>query len=145
MTELETTTTGRVERELDAMRSGVVAGMYSSIVGDDTAARLANFNAVTNSEPVSEYLDQQIDLRHIIIQAADVTDEETGEVSQVPRIILVDAAGRAYHAMSQGLFTSVKNLIAFVGEPTEWTESIPVKITEKRTRKGFRTMTIELI
>lgn len=108
--------------------------VFSTIKGDSVEARLAVFAAVTASVPLDEHLGKPIKLANMVVQDVEmaqtesdgvtpVVDPSTGEVktSIVPRTILIDADGVAYHAISKGLFRSVENLVGILGsDPDKW-------------------------
>lgn len=131
----------RVDREIAGIQSGQ-SSVYTSITGDSQESRLANFSAISNSTPIADHLGETIALRHVVIQSVDMPEEKTGEIIAVPRVILVDDSGNAFHAISSGLMTSIRNLFAFVGTPDTWSAPIPVKVTEARGRSGHRYYTL---
>ena len=117
---------------LSAGRSNV----FSTIKGDDFESKAALYNATTDSKPLAENLNKPITIANIVVQVIDIADENTGEVSTVPRTILVDADGTAYHAISSGIFKSVENLLGIFGaDPTKWGG----KVTVKAIREGSGT------
>jgi hypothetical protein len=138
--------------------AGAIAGLndssasyYTSIKGTDLASRKAIAKAMTASKPIADNLGTVINLKDIIVQYVEVvTNQETGEVSAAPRVTLIDAEGNGFHATSDGLLTSIRNLFASVGEPDSWIgadgkrETIAVTVTEERSRSGFRYMTINV-
>lgn len=107
--------------------------VFSTITGNDPAARLAVFTATTDSAPLAENLGKVINLANIVVQVIDVTDENSGEISTVPRTILIDQDGTAYHAVSNGVFKSVENLLGIMGLPEQWGGPVPVKCVQGGT------------
>lgn len=125
------------------------AGMYSTVKGTDEASRKLLFNAVNSAESISELLSASKDgftikVSNIVIQQVDVANEVTGEVETAPRVIFIDDKGKAYSALSKGLLQSVRNIIGLLGEPSTWDAPIAFKVTEKKSRRGFRFMTLEI-
>lgn len=157
-TEIDTATVEGEGVRADRDVAGAIAGLndasasyYTSIKGTDLSARKAIAKAMTNSKPVADSLGKTINLRDIIVQYVEVVqNQETGEVAAAPRVTLIDESGEAFHATSDGLLTSVRNLFATLGEPDSWTgsdgkrESIAVNVTEERSRSGYRYMTINV-
>lgn len=117
---------------------------YSTLDQTDPAAKLAMVDAVTNSEPLADHLRETINLKDFILQATTMIDEKTGEEQPILRVILIDADGSAYHAISDGLFRSLQTYTGLLGHPSTWAEPVPVIVDEKRGRSGFRFMTIKL-
>lgn len=123
-------------REDIAMLSSGKSTVFSTFEGADHATKVATLNAMTNSEPISEHIGETIQLAHVIVQAVDMADDKTGEISAQPRIILIDASGKAYHAISTGLFKSLENIFGVLGKPGEWPEPLPLVIDRIKGKQG---------
>lgn len=123
----------------------VDTGYYSSIKGDAFAAKKKIAAALTSSDPIADNLNKDIDLVDVIVQKVQIADENTGEVSDAPRVTLVAKGGDAYHGTSIGLMNSVRQLFSIVGEPDGWDEAVQIRVVEKRGRRGWRYQTIELV
>jgi hypothetical protein len=130
--------------------AGAIAGLndanssfYSSIKGTDWAARKAIAGAITTSTPIATVLGKTINLVNIIVQMVQIADRETAEVNDAPRVILIDADGTAYHATSAGLLSAIRNILATMGEPSDWPEPLPIVVKEERGRNNYRFMTIQ--
>lgn len=134
---------GGVQGAIQSLNKGEVT-VYSSIKGDDFESKKATLNATTNSVAIADNLGKTISLANIIVQAIDMEDEKTGEVSEQPRVILIDDEGNAFHAISQGIFKSLENLLGILGAPDTWPAPVPVQVVEERGRKGYRYYTIRL-
>jgi hypothetical protein len=119
-------------------------GIVSTLDGATREGKVATLNAVTNAEPINEHLGEVINLTHVVVQAVQIADEKTGEVSDVPRTILLTDDGTAYAAVSDAILGSLRDVFGIMGHPSEWTEPLPVKVVEKRGRAGFRFYKIEL-
>ena len=118
---------------------------YSSIQGDDLAARKAVYNAVSAANQLADNLGKTILLKDVIVQPVTSENEQTGEIEEYLRTTLIAADGTAYSAGSGGVASSLKNLFDVLGEPSSWTEPLPIKVVEKKGRKGFKFFTIELV
>ena len=57
-------------------------------------------------------------------------NEETGEVSVAPRVVLIDDKGKAYQSVSVGIYSSLKNIMFVYGDPSTWEKPVKVKITQ---------------
>ena len=94
-------------------------------------------NAMNNPDfRIGDMLNKTINCVDIYIEQATVTNNETGEVSMLPRTVLIDDKGKSYAALSYGVFNSLKKIISVFGFPNEWNEPIPVEVT--RIIKGDR-------
>ena len=96
------------------------------------------FAALSDSEPLAEHLGEVIELVHFIGQPVTVTQEATGELLDTVRIILIDANGRNYSALSDQLLKSITTMCSVYGAPATWTKPKPIVITEQRSNKGRR-------
>lgn len=134
-----------IDRVTDSTTSAIASlaegkqTVFSTIDGTDFASKLAVLDATTNSLALSENLGKRINLANIVVQAIEMTDEDTGELATVPRTILIDADGTAYHAISKGVFRAVENIIGIVGAPKTWPNPLPVVVAQEGTgtRKYF--------
>jgi len=132
--------------------AGIVAGMssgdlqmYTSVKGVDKVAKLKVLDAITNSEPLADHLRESFNLTDFVIQVIQMADEKTGEIGNVPRIILIMDDGKAYHAISSGVLQSLRNFVGVLGEPGTG-DAWPVAVTcdEVKGRNGYRFMTLKL-
>jgi hypothetical protein len=124
-----------VAQEIRNLSSGNVAFM-STLVGDDFATRIKTVEAMTNSIPVKENLNKTINVENVIVQAIPMVDTASGEIQDQARIVLLDADGTAYHAISGGLWKSVQNILGVVGHPSTWPAPLPIHIVSVKGRQG---------
>src|SRR5690606_1115300 len=115
----------------------------STFSGDDFATKAKVFDAITNPEPISDHLGETIQLANVVAQSVEVADDE-GTLNEAARVILIDADGQAYAGLSDGLLRSIQNLFGILGMPNTWPGPLPVKVTEEKSRKGFKFFTIKL-
>jgi hypothetical protein len=121
------------------------SAFYSSIKGTDFNARKAVAAALTSSTPIDESMGQTIQLVNFIVQPVDLVDDDSGEVTTAPRVILIDDEGKAYHATSVGLLSSVRNIVSVLGEPSDWPEPVAVRVEQQKGRNGFKFFTIKFV
>lgn len=136
----EIVATSTLNNDLNSMAAGQAAGFYSSITGTDFDSKLEVLNAMTDSQKIDDVLGQTIMVRNIIIQAIEMTDEETGEIKPQPRVVIIDEDGAAYAGISAPLYRDVKNWMNVLGQPSEWEGALPVKVTKEGTgnRRYFK-------
>ncbi|QXG07733.1 ssDNA binding protein [Curtobacterium phage Pize] len=116
---------------------GDVHGFYSSMKATSIAERIAVAKALSSSEAIVDtILGKPVNVVDLIIQAADMINEQTKQMQVVPRVVLVTDDGKAYHAISGPLYRDVTNLLGIVGEPSSWGE--PVVVSVKREGSGNR-------
>lgn len=121
------------------------ATIYSSMQTDSFDQRKALLKAVTNSTAIADILGSTIELADIIIQPIELEDARTGLMETQPRIVLVDAEGKAFHAVSQGVFKAVQNLIAVLGQPSTWPGPVAITVNEVKGNKGFKFFTFDIV
>lgn len=141
----ETTSTVGLMDEIQALKNGKTP-VLSTMDGDDRASRIATLQAMTDSTPLDEVMGKELELANYVVQPVEMPDEETGELVQVPRIILVTSDGTAYHAISGGIFSALKNISSILGMPSKDNDEWPVKVTPStvKTRKGHKVFTLKV-
>jgi hypothetical protein len=112
---------------------------FSSITTDDFKSKVKVFEAMSNSESISGHLNKPLSVVDVIIQAVEMPNEQTGELSTVPRVILLTEDGKAYHAMSAPLYRDVTNLLGILGHPSTWPGAVKLSVSQEGTgtRKYF--------
>ena len=118
--------------------TGGTGQVVSSVDTKTPEGKLRLFGALQDSEKIDEHLNEVINLKDVVFQSAQVTDEDTGEVSDVVRTILIDDKGRAFSATSGPLVSSLKTMFSILGDPTSWESPIAIKVSEKKSRRGYR-------
>ena len=117
------------------------AGFYTSLQMSTQADKLKMLNIVTNSTPLQDKVNEEISIENVIIQTAQFTNEETGEIDEGLRVTLIDPDGNAFHAASKGLALSLRTTFNVLGTPDQW--EAPLKATVKEGRKGkYRYLTL---
>lgn len=135
---------GDVMAKVQTLADGQAA-VYSTVPGGDFDAQKVTLNAITNSTPAIDMAGKKIMLKNFVIQASTMIDDETGEERDILRTILIDAEGKAYHAVSDGLFKALQNFTGILGHPSNWpAEGIGVMLQEVKGRRGFRFLTLKL-
>lgn len=105
----------------------------------ETAEEKANlFNAMNNPDKrLADCINMQISAKDLYVEVVNCTNEETGEVTACPRIVIIDDKGVSYQAVSVGIYSALKKVIQVYGAPTWLT---PVKLEVKQITKGSRKM-----
>ena len=120
--------------------TGGVGRLFTTIQGEDFSAKLALNNAIADAEPIDKHLDKWINLKDIVIQDVEFTDEDesTGEVTTTPGImvVLVDDQGKAYRAFSNGVFRDLQRLLNILGDPNTWPDPVSVKVVQTVSGKN---------
>ena len=118
---------------------------FSSIVNDGSReSQVAMYSAINDAEQsLSDHLGEVLEIEHMVAHTIELEDEMTKEMQQAMRVVLVTSDGQGYHSVSQGVVSSIQKLIATVGQ-APWTPPLKVVPVEKKTRKGFKTLTLKL-
>lgn len=130
------------EKAIASVSSG--SGIMTTVVGEDFASKKITLAAITNAVPISEHLNETIELENVVMQAVSVVDDD-GIENDAVRVILLDKSGSSYAALSAGLVGSLRDLFGILGQPSTWTEPVSVRVVENKSRRGFRFMKIELV
>lgn len=120
------------------------SGIMSTVGGNDMAAKKLTLNAVTNAESVDDHLGEEFNLVHCVFQQVTVVDDRTQEANETVRTILLADDGKAFAAISEGLVGSLRDIFGILGMPDSWPEPLPVRVVEKKSRRGYKFFTIEL-
>lgn len=118
---------------------------YCSVQGGDRKAKALVYNAMNNpTHRVGDCINKKLMIKDVLAEVIELENEETGEMQQVPRVVLIDENGESYQAVSTGIFNAVKKAIAVFGAPT-WDEPLPIVIKQVSLGKNqMLTFDIEL-
>ena len=119
---------------------------FCSIPNDGTReAQIKTYNAINNKgDSLDDHKNEILEIVDVACHPVSLLDENTGEVVNALRTILVDKDGKNYDAVSQGIVSSLQKIFAIVGQPS-YNPPLKIKVVEQKTRKGFKTNTIELV
>jgi len=130
--------------QVASLNDGEVS-VFSSIVGDDFASKKAVVQALTASKPIRDHLGTVIPLTHVVVQVVQMENEQTKQIEDTPRVVLIDSDGNSYHAISGVILNDIQNIMGIVGAPATWPEPIDVVVSEERANSGRRFMTLTLV
>lgn len=109
---------------------------YCSVLANSVEERKNLYNAINNPEKkLADCINLTIEAKDFYVEFVELVNETTGEVSECPRIVIIDKNGISYSCVSVGIFSALKKICKFFGEPT-WTT--PVKLMVKQITKGER-------
>lgn len=124
---------------------------YCSLKNDGTRkSQVAIYNAINGAdESVSDHINEVLEIVNVVAHPVTLTDEETGEIVEALRTVLIDKNGKAYVAVSGGIANALSRIMSIIGEPTNgaWEkEPVKMKIKQVKTRNGNNKVnTIELV
>ena len=111
---------------------------FSSLRAETDEEKANLFNAINNPEKrLADCINMTIKAKDLYIEVVNCTNEETGEVTACPRIVIIDDKGVAYQAVSLGIYSALKKVIQIFGAPT-WEK--PIALAVKQVTKGTRKM-----
>lgn len=110
---------------------------FCSMVPKNEDEEIVLFNAMNNPEKrIGDCINMEINVKHVFCEVVTCVNRETGETNMCPRIVLIDTDGVGYQAVSLGVFSALKKIIAIKGSPTTWKK--PVKLQVIQITKGDR-------
>ena len=113
----------------DAM-SATGNGAYSSLKSGTMLEKARLYNAMSNPDhKVGDFINQTIVVKDVYVEAIELTDDDTGDTQIAPRVVLIDTNGKAYQAVSRGVFNALTRLIQTFGEPT-WEDGLPLRVRQ---------------
>lgn len=111
---------------------------FSSLRAETDEEKAHLFNSINNPEKrLADCINMKINAKDLFIEVVNCTNEETGEVTACPRIVIIDDKGVAYQAVSLGIYSALKKIIQIFGVPT-WDK--PIALEVKQVTKGSRKM-----
>lgn len=112
---------------------------FCSMVAETDEEKAQLFNVINNPEKrLADCINMTINAKHLYIEVVNCTNEETGEITACPRIVIIDEKGISYQAVSLGIYSALKKIIQIFGVPQNWKKSIPLEV--KQVTKGTRKM-----
>lgn len=119
-------------RELD----GANLTAFCSVKAETPQEKALVYNAANNPQhKVADFINKKIMVKDVYAETLELVDDETGELTKAPRIVLIDDNGEAYECVSVGMFSSLKKLVAVFGDPT-WNEPLPIVVKQEKVKNG---------
>lgn len=106
-------------------------GIFTTVKGNDFAARRKIFSAVNDAESISDLNGKPFQIADLVIEAIEFANEKTGEIEPSVRTIFITPDGKAYQAFSGPIFNAAKRLLGLLGDPETWPEPVTVRVTEE--------------
>lgn len=111
---------------------------FCSMKAETDIEKANMFNAMNNPDKrLADCINMQIHAKDLYIEIVNCTNEETGETTACPRIVIIDDKGVSYQAVSLGIYSALKKVVQVFGAPT-WSK--PVTLEVKQVTKGTRKM-----
>lgn len=125
-----------LERRLKGLK-GQATNVVSTIPANSFEDRIKTMELVTNSANLNDTIGDGgvIQLVDVIVQTIEM------EGNAVPRVILIDADGSAYHVISSPVLGSIETLFGVVGSDTsKWERPIVTTVSRIKAEKGKATV-----
>lgn len=124
---------------------------YCSIQNDGTRkSAIAIYNALNSAdESIADHIGEVLEVVNVVAYPVTLAEDETGEIFDSLRTVLVTKDGKAYTAVSQGITNALARIFSIIGSPEcgAWEkEPVKMKIKQVKTRNGNNKVnTIELV
>lgn len=120
----------------EALMVASPAKVYCSVSESTPASKAIVYNAINNpTVKISDHVGKDIYIKDIYAEEITVRDNETGELRNLTKTVLIDPDGNSFFSVAAGVFRAVKNLISIFGNPTYETP-VHVKVVNIRLKKG---------
>ena len=109
-----------------------------SIQDDGTrASKVKIYNAINGAEnSLTDFIGKPLEIVDVVAHPVQLMDEETGEVVNTVRVVLIDKNGVGYSAVSQGVVNSLARIFQIVGMPSWKNEPVKMEVRQIKTRNG---------
>lgn len=120
-----------------------VQGSFCSFVAETDEQKASLYKAMTSPDrKMADFINQKINAVDVFVEQVEITDEESGEIAVLPRVVIFDQDGTTYSATSRGIFNALKRLFLVYGMP-HWEKPIPL-IIKQTTAKNRKFMTLDI-
>jgi hypothetical protein len=111
--------------------------VFSNLEMDSDLGKAITISCFSGADIPNEDLQKKtFYLQNFLMHTAYMADDN-GEKVPVKRCVLIDKDGQTTSFCSDGIIAGVGNLITVYGMGP-WEPPIPVKVVERKTRKGFK-------
>lgn len=141
---VQDTTSGIMGITIQEMMNPKASHMLCTMKNDGTVESKAKiYNSINSPDKkLSECIGETINLKDVICHTVQLIDENTGEVFDTVRSILIDDKGVSYQAVSTGVNNSLSKIFQIFGSPENWEKPLPIKAKQKQTNNGNNKVTI---
>lgn len=105
-----------VEMSVDSSNFQGISWCSLPMETEEDKKRLFNIVSMPD-EKLKEHINQELKIEHVFFQEIEMINKKTGELTVAPRIIFIDDEGTSYSCVSNGIKTSIKNLMSIFGKP----------------------------
>ena len=110
--------------------------MMVSFQAETVEEKKALYNAINSPDfRIADMINKPIKLRDALIMTVALSDDDTGEVREMPRSILIDTEGKTYTAVSSGIASSLRNIFNVFGT-LHFDDGLEMTVKQVQTKKG---------
>ena len=114
-------------------------GKFFCSIEDDNSrkSKVAIYNAINNAdEELAQHINEVLEIVDVVAFPVQLPDEQTGEVVECLKTVLIDKNGKSYTATSQGVANSLSRIFSIIGMPSWKDEPVKMKLKQVPTRNG---------
>lgn len=94
------------------------------------------FAALNNPEyRIANFINKTLKVQNVLVEIREIMNEDTGEIETAPRVVLIAENGKAYQAVSKGIFNAIKNAYEIFGA-APWEPPLEIEIKQIAVGKG---------
>ena len=94
------------------------------------------FASLNNPEfRLANFINKTLKIQNVLVEIFEIMDVETGEIDTAPRVVLISEDGKAYQAVSKGIFNAVKNAYEVFGQ-APWDPPLEIEVKQIAVGKG---------
>lgn len=110
--------------------------MMVSFQAETVEDKKALYNAINSPDfRIADMINKPIKIRDALIMTVALSDDDTGEVREMPRSILIDTEGKTYTAVSSGIASSLRNIFSVFGT-LHFDDGLEMTVKQVQTKKG---------
>ena len=123
--------------ELVRTSEGIQCNTFTSLSTETKEEKAKLYNVVNNTtERLFMHINETLEIVDVYCESTQTTDEETGEVRNAVKVIVIDVNGVSYYACSSGITNSIAQIFNIFGMPCEWDDPLKVKVKAREAKKG---------
>lgn len=134
-----------IQEQADALaESG--SGIWVPFTPESREDKATLYNALSSTgAKLNDYVGDTIEVKTMVIQGCRFIDEETGELSNGSRLILVGPEGQIYKSTSRGMIRAAVQLVEMFGTPDQWGAPLCITIERVQLRKKGYTYNFKVV
>ena len=110
--------------------------MLVSFQAETVEDKKALYNAINSPDfRIADMINKPIKIRDALIMTVALSDDDTGEIREMPRSILIDTEGKTYTAVSSGIASSLRNIFSVFGT-LHFDDGLEMTVKQVQTKKG---------